>query len=38
MAHDPRTDLSRITVTVLAANFFMDVIYGFIDPRARHNG
>ena len=27
-----------ITVTVLAANFFMDVIYGFIDPRARHNG
>jgi len=27
-----------ITITVLAANFFMDVIYGFIDPRARHNG
>ncbi|KRA24182.1 peptide ABC transporter permease [Microbacterium sp. Root61] len=27
-----------ITITVLAANFIMDLIYGFIDPRARHNG
>ncbi|GAA1961891.1 ABC transporter permease [Agromyces allii] len=27
-----------ITLTVLAANFFMDLIYGFIDPRVRHNG
>jgi peptide/nickel transport system permease protein len=27
-----------ITVTVLAANFLMDLLYGFIDPRARHNG
>ena len=26
-----------ITITVLAANFFMDLIYGFIDPRARQN-
>lgn len=27
-----------ITLTVLAANFVMDLIYGFIDPRVRHNG
>jgi len=27
-----------ITVAVLAANFIMDIVYGFIDPRARHNG
>lgn len=27
-----------ITLTVLAANFIMDMFYGFIDPRARHNG
>ncbi|WP_022890723.1 ABC transporter permease [Agromyces italicus] len=26
-----------ITITVLAANFIMDLVYGFIDPRARHN-
>ena len=26
-----------ITVTVLAANFIMDLVYGFIDPRARAN-
>lgn len=26
-----------ITLTVLAANFIMDLVYGFIDPRARHN-
>ena len=26
-----------ITLTVLAANLFMDLVYGFIDPRARHN-
>ncbi|WP_207203797.1 ABC transporter permease [Actinomyces minihominis] len=26
-----------ITVTVLLANFVMDMIYGFIDPRARSN-
>lgn len=26
-----------ITITVLAANFVMDMIYGFIDPRARQN-
>ena len=26
-----------ITVAVLAANFIMDIVYGFIDPRARHN-
>lgn len=26
-----------ITITVLAANFLMDLVYGFIDPRARHN-
>nr|WP_314845318.1 ABC transporter permease [uncultured Microbacterium sp.] len=26
-----------ITIAVLAANFFMDLVYGFIDPRARHN-
>lgn len=26
-----------ITITVLAANFIMDLIYGFIDPRARSN-
>lgn len=26
-----------ITVVVLAANFVMDLVYGFIDPRARHN-
>lgn len=27
-----------ITMTVLAANFVMDLVYGFIDPRARHHG
>ncbi|MFF2493306.1 ABC transporter permease [Agromyces sp. NPDC058064] len=27
-----------ITLTVLVANFAMDLVYGFIDPRARHNG
>ena len=27
-----------ITLTVLAANFLMDIFYGFIDPRARQNG
>lgn len=27
-----------ITVAVLAANFVMDIVYGIIDPRARHNG
>lgn len=27
-----------ITVTVLMANFVMDMIYGFIDPRVRSNG
>lgn len=26
-----------ITLTVLAANFIMDLVYGFIDPRARNN-
>ncbi|MBO9627011.1 MAG: ABC transporter permease [Microbacterium sp.] len=26
-----------ITVAVLAANFLMDLVYGFIDPRARQN-
>ncbi len=26
-----------ITIAVLAANFVMDLVYGFIDPRARHN-
>ncbi|MGU3647296.1 ABC transporter permease [Microbacterium sp. C23T] len=26
-----------ITIAVLAANFIMDIVYGFIDPRARHN-
>ncbi|GAB3601084.1 ABC transporter permease [Microbacterium tumbae] len=26
-----------ITITVLAANFIMDLVYGYIDPRARHN-
>lgn len=26
-----------ITVTVLLANFIMDLVYGFIDPRARSN-
>lgn len=26
-----------ITITVLAANFIMDLIYGLIDPRARNN-
>lgn len=26
-----------ITLAVLAANFFMDLVYGFIDPRARQN-
>lgn len=26
-----------ITIAVLAANFIMDLVYGFIDPRARHN-
>lgn len=26
-----------ITITVLAASFLMDLLYGFIDPRARHN-
>lgn len=27
-----------ITLSVLAANFIMDIIYGFIDPRTRNNG
>ncbi|PZQ91794.1 MAG: peptide ABC transporter permease [Leifsonia xyli] len=27
-----------ITLTVLAANFLMELIYGFIDPRVRHRG
>ncbi|MCM3660270.1 ABC transporter permease [Georgenia satyanarayanai] len=27
-----------ITVAVLAANFLMDLLYGFADPRTRHNG
>lgn len=27
-----------ITLVVLAANFAMDVVYGFVDPRSRHNG
>ncbi|GAA1954368.1 ABC transporter permease [Microbacterium deminutum] len=27
-----------ITLTVLAANFIMDLFYGLIDPRVRHNG
>lgn len=27
-----------ITLTVLAASFLMDMLYGIIDPRARHNG
>lgn len=27
-----------ITLTVLAANFAMELVYGFIDPRARHRG
>ncbi|GAA0996441.1 ABC transporter permease [Tsukamurella strandjordii] len=26
-----------ITLTVLAANFVMDLVYGFVDPRARQN-
>lgn len=26
-----------ITISVLAANFLMDLLYGFIDPRARQN-
>lgn len=26
-----------ITIAVLAANFLMDLVYGFIDPRARQN-
>lgn len=26
-----------ITIAVLGANFFMDLVYGFIDPRARQN-
>jgi len=26
-----------ITLTVRVANFFMDLVYGFIDPRARQN-
>ena len=26
-----------ITLTVLAANFLMDIFYGLIDPRARQN-
>lgn len=26
-----------ITMAVLAANFVMDLVYGYIDPRARHN-
>jgi len=26
-----------ITIAVLAANFIMDLVYGSIDPRARHN-
>lgn len=27
-----------ITLTVLAANFLIDLLYGFIDPRVRRNG
>jgi peptide/nickel transport system permease protein len=27
-----------ITLAVLAANFSMDLVYGFIDPRVRHSG
>lgn len=27
-----------ITLSVLVANFLMDMFYGLIDPRARHNG
>jgi len=27
-----------ITLAVLAANFLMDLIYGFIDPRTRNHG
>jgi peptide/nickel transport system permease protein len=27
-----------ITLTVLSANLIMDLVYGFIDPRARSNG
>lgn len=27
-----------ITLTVLAANFLMDLVYGFIDPRVRRDG
>lgn len=27
-----------ITLTVLAATFLMDIVYGFVDPRTRHNG
>jgi DNA-binding NarL/FixJ family response regulator len=27
-----------ITLTVLVANFVMDLFYGLIDPRVRHNG
>ncbi|WP_438354567.1 ABC transporter permease [Microbacterium sp. CJ88] len=27
-----------ITLTVLAANFVMDLLYGLIDPRVRHDG
>jgi len=27
-----------ITLTVLAANFLMELVYGFIDPRVRHRG
>ena len=26
-----------ITVTVLLANFIMDLVYGFVDPRTRSN-
>ncbi|MEJ1089321.1 ABC transporter permease [Microbacterium sp. Mu-80] len=26
-----------ITIAVLGANFFMDLVYGFVDPRARQN-
>jgi peptide/nickel transport system permease protein len=27
-----------ITLTVLAANFLIDLLYGFIDPRVRRDG
>ncbi len=29
--------LALLSNIALAANFFMDLIYGFIDPRARQN-